>query len=290
MPRRTLRIIVATTAAMLAAASVAPFANAANAKSMIRTVDFRNEPWDLEDGVIADVRNGEWETGSIDGGDRRSFQIVDVDHGDIDGDGNEEAIVTTNENTGGTGQFSDAVVFRWTGKGPVRVTSHGIGDRSDGGIYNVVIVGGIAKIERFSKGEGACCPTEVSTYSVKLRGNKLVTAKPTTTRAYIVLATSPEAPTVIAFLRGGTSAAIEGSAGSRGTIDARKGQMATISVAKSRHGIGSQPIVLKQGSTVLATVSAGGVSKISLPTTGRFTVQVVGSDPAGYSSAELSIR
>lgn len=173
---------------MLAAASVATAASAANAKSMIRTFDFRNEPWDLGDGVIAEMNDGEWETGSIDGGDRQSFQIVDVDHGDIDGDGNEEAVVTTNENTGGTGQLSDAVVFRWTGKGPVRVTSHGIGDRSDGGIYNVVIVGGIARIERFTNGQGACCPTEVSTYSVRLRGNKLVTAKPVTTRAYIVLA------------------------------------------------------------------------------------------------------
>ena len=284
------RHVLVTLLLALVATAVAPRAIAATAKSMIRTVDFRNEPWDLQDGIIADLRNGEWETGSIDGGDFRSFQIVDVDHGDIDGDSNEDAIVTTNENTGGTGQFSDAVVFRWTGRGPVRVTSHGIGDRSDGGIYNVVIVGGIARIERFSNGEGACCPTEVSTYSVKLRGNRLVTAKPTSRRAYIVLAIAPEAPTVIAFLRGGTSAAIEGGAGSRGTIDARKGQLVTISVAKSRYGIGSQPIVLKQGSTVVATVNAGGVSKISLPATGRFTLQVVGSDPAGYSSAELSIR
>ena len=278
---------------MLAAASVATAVSAVSAvtaKSMIRTVDFRNEPWDLGDGVIAEMNDGEWETGSIDGGDRRSFQIVDVDHGDIDGDGNEDAVVTTNENTGGTGQFSDAVVFRWTGKGPVRVTSHGIGDRSDGGIYNVVIVGGIARIERFTRGQGACCPTEVSTYSVRLRGNKLVTAKSTTMRAYIVLAAAPEAPTVVSFLRGGSTAAIEGSAGARGTIDARQGQIVTIAVARSRYGIRSQPMVLKQGRTVLVTVGGGSVSKLTLPGTGRFTLEVAGNDPAGYSSAELSIR
>ena len=294
MPPRNRRIILGASAVLLAAASgamfVAPATLAANANSLIRRVDFRNEPWDLGDGVIAEMKDGEWETGSIDGGDRRSFQIVDVDHGDIDGDANEEAIVTTNENTGGTGQFSDAVVFRWTGKGPVRVTSHGVGDRSDGGIFNVVIVGGVARIDRFTNGEGACCPTEVSTYSVKLRGNKLITAKPTTTRAYIVLSAAPEAPTIISFLRGGTSAAIEGSAGARGTIDARRGQILAIAVAKSRYGIVSKAVTLKQGSTVLATVSAGGVTKVSLPVTGRYTLQVVGSDPAGYSSAELSIR
>lgn len=278
---------------MLAAASVATAVSAVSAvtaKSMIRTFDFRNEPWDLGDGVIAEMNDGEWETGSIDGGDRQSFQIVDVDHGDIDGDGNEDAVVTTNENTGGTGQFSDAVVFRWTGKRPVRVTSHGIGDRSDGGIYNVVIVGGIARIERFTRGQGACCPTEVSTYSVRLRGNKLVTAKSTTMRAYIVLAAAPEAPTVVSFLRGGSTAAIEGSAGARGTIDARQGQIVTIAVARSRYGIRSQPMVLKQGRTVLATVGGGSVSKLTLPGTGRFTLEVAGNDPAGYSSAELSIR
>ena len=237
MYRRTQRIIFATMLASLSGVLVAPAANAGSAKSLIRTVDFRNEPWDFGDGVIADLADGEWQTGSSDGGDFRSFQIVDVDHGDIDGDGNEEAIVTTNESTGGTGQFSDAVVFRWTGKGPVRVTGHGIGDRADGGMYNVVIVGGVARIERFTSGQGACCPTEVSTYSVKLRGNKLVTAKPTTTRAYIVLASAPEAPTVISFLRGGTSAAIEGSAGASGTVDARKGQIVTIAVATDRKSV-----------------------------------------------------
>lgn len=282
--------VLATATAVLGAVRGESAVHAANANSLIRTVDFRNEPWDFGDGVIGEMNDGQWQTGSNDGGDFRSFQIVDVDHGDLDGDGTEEAIVTTNENTGGTGQFSDAVVFRWTGKGPVRVTSHGIGDRSDGGIYNVVIVGGIARIERFTSGQGACCPTEVSTYSLKLRGNKLVTAKARTTRAYIVLATTPDAPTVISFLRGGSSASIEGSAGARGMFDARKGQTVTIAVASSRYGTTSRPMTLNRGSAVLVRVSAGGIGKVTLPATGRFTVQVVGNDPAGYSSAELSIR
>ena len=144
--------------------------------SMIRTIDFRNEPWDLGDGVIAEMKDGESETGSIEG------------------------------------------------------------------------------------------------------------------RVHIVLATPPEAPTVISFLRGGTSATIEGSAGSRGTVDSRRGQGVTITVAKSRSGIVSRPVVLKLGITVLATVNAGDVTKVSLPATGRFTLQVDGNDPVGYSSAELSIR
>ncbi len=295
MNRRNRNILFASCAALLATAIAgtvfaAPAATAATTGSMIRTVDFRNEPWDLDDGVIADVRNGEWETGTDGTGDRRSFQIVDVDHGDIDGDGTEEAIVTTNENTGGTGQFSDAVVFRWTGKGPVRVTSHGIGDRSDGGMYNVVIISGVARIERFTNGEGACCPTEVSTYSVKLRRNKLVTAKPTTTRAYIVLASEGDTPAPIKFLRGGSGAAIEGSMGAVGTFDARKGQRVTITVLTSRYGSKSLPMRLRQGTTLLAQVNGGASRTVVLPASGRFTVDVVGTDPQGFSAADLSIR
>lgn len=293
MHRRNQRIILATAFALLAGAFVAPFPNtaqAASAKSMIRTVDFRNGPWDFGDGTIADVTNGGWSTGSVDGGDYRSLEILDVDHGDLDSDGNEEAIVTMNENTGGTGQFTDAVIFRWTGKGPVRVTSHGVGDRADDGIYNVVIVGGVGRIERFTNGEGACCPTEVSTFSVKLRGSTLVAAKPTTKRAYVVLSNAPETPTVISFLRGSSSATIEGAEGSRGTIDARKGQVVTITVAKSRFGTTSRPVTLNKGSAVLLLVSGGGVGKVTLPSNGRFTLQVPGAGDAGYSSAELSIR
>ncbi len=257
---------------------------------MIRNVDFRNGAWTLDDGTIAELRDGSWSTGSVDGGDFRSIEILDVDHGDLDGDGTEEAIVTMNENTGGTGQFTDAVVYKWSGKTADRVASHGVGDRSDGGIYNVVIVGGIGRIERFSAGQGACCPTEVSTFSVKLRGNKLVTAKPTTKRAYVVLSNPPDAPTVISFLRGTSSAAIEGAEGSRGSIDARKGQVVTITVAKSRFSINSLPVTLNRGSVVLLTVSGGGTGNVTLPSTGRFTLQVPGTGDAGYSSAGLSIR
>ena len=266
-------------------------ANAANAKSLIRTVDFRNEPWDFGDGTIAEMNDGEWQTGSIDGGDYRAFQIFDVDHGDIDGDGTEEAIVSTNENTGGTGQFSDAVVFRWTGKGPVRVTSHGVGDRSDGGLENVVIVGGVALIDRFTNGQGACCPNEVTTYAVKLRANKLVNARPPKARAFIVLGAGDTGePTLMAFSPGTASAAFEGASGERGVFDARKGQTVTITARKQRLGVGSSAVRISRGATVLGTVAPGAVGTFRLSASGRYTLTVVpGSSANSYASGELAI-
>ena len=266
--------------------------SAANGSSRIRSVDFFNEPWDFGDGTIADMKNGQWQTGSIGGADYRAFQIFDVDHGDIDGDGMEEAIVSVSENTGGTGQFSDAVVFRWTGKGPVRVTSHGVGDRSDGGLQNVIIVGGVALIGRFSNGQGACCPNEVTTYSVKLKGNKLVNARPPRARAFIVLGAGATGDTtVIAFTRGTTSAAFEGASGERGVFDARKGQTVTIAAQKQRRGVGSSAIRILRDTTVLGTVAAGSLGTFRLPATGRYTVTVVpGANANSYASGELTIK
>lgn len=259
---------------------------------MIRTVDFYNRPWDFGDGVIAAVKDGAWQTGSNDAGDLRALTISDVDHGDIDGDGIEEAIVTVSENTGGTGQFSDAVVFRWTGKGPVRVASHGVGDRADGGLYNVVIVGGQARIERFTNGQGACCPTEVTQYSVKLRGNKLVNARPAKVRAFVVLGPGEGGtPNAVKFLRGTSSAVYEGASGDSAVFDAGKGQSITLTAVKQRRGVGSSAVRLTQGSTLVGTVAAGAVGSFRLPAAGRYTLTVLpGSSANSYASGELTIK
>jgi hypothetical protein len=264
---------------------------AASGATKIRTVDFFNEPWDFGDGVIADVMNGEWQSGPTNSEDYRSFQIYDVDHGDIDGDGVEEAIVSTSENTGGTGQFSDAVVFRWTGKGPVRVTGHGVGDRADGGLANVVIVGGVARIDRYTNGEGACCPTELTTYSVKLKGNKLINTRPAKVRAFVVFGAGDSGSTVITFLRGTTSAAYEGAAGESAVFDAAKGQTVTISSQKQRRGVGTSAVRLLRDTTIIGTVAAGSVGSFRLPASGRYTVTVLpGANANSYASGELTIK
>jgi hypothetical protein len=264
---------------------------AASANTKIRSFDFFNEPWDLGDGVTANMKGGEWESGSTDKGDFQSFQIWDVDHGDIDGDGVEEAIVSTNENTGGTGQFSGAVVFRWTAKGPVRVTSHGVGDRGDGGLANVVIVGGVARIDRYTKSEGACCPTEMTTFSVKLKGNKLVDAKPPKARAYIVFGSADSGPTVIKFARGTSSAAYAGAPDESALFDAAKGQTVTLSALRQRRGVGTSSVRILLGTKVIGNVAAGAVGTFRLPSSGRYTVTVLpGATSNSYASGELTIK
>ncbi len=262
-------------------------------KTKIRSVDFRNFNWTIE-GVELQTVDGVAEEGNNTDGDYLHFEVLDVDHGDIDGDGIEEAIVTTLENTGGTGQFTDAVVFRYTNSGPVQVTSHGIGDRSDGGIHDVVIVNGVAQIQRFSNGQGACCPTEISTYFVKLKGNKLVTAKPTTVRATINLGSLEDAATTeIKFLKGTSTANLEGSANERagGYFDARAGQTVSLRVLKADGKSLAGVARLMRNSTVLLEVKQGSSSSIKLPSTGRYRIELVQTQPNvtadSYSWVEL---
>ena len=280
--------------AMFLATGTDPARAVSSDKTRIRTVDFRNFMWDLGDGVQIETVKGVANAGSEEVGDLIHFEVLDVDHGDLDGDGIEEAIVTTLENTGGTGQFTDAVVFRYTGNGPVRVTSHGVGDRADGGIHAVVIINGVAQIERYTKGQGACCPTVISTYFVRLKGNKLITAKPPTTRATMYLGSGGDAATTkIGFLKGTSTANMSGSAGERagGYFDARQGQTVTLRVLNTDRGSLAGAARLMRNSALLLQVKQGATGSFKLPATGRYRVELMqtqaGNGPDSFSWVEL---
>lgn len=288
--RTTLLFLIA------AVVTVAGPASAASTKNSIRSVDFRNFEWETLSGEPIVAKNGVADRGNNEDGDLLHFEVLDVDHGDIDGDGEEEAIVSTLENTGGTGQFTDAVVFRLTGKGPVRVTSHGIGDRADGGLKGVVIVGGVAQIERYTKGLGACCPTVLSTYFVKLRGDKLVTARPTTQRATMMLGSGADVPkTKIQFLKGTASANVSGSASDRdgGYFDAKKGQTVNFRVLKADRDSLAGAVQLHQNGSKIGEVRQGLTGSFKLPVSGRYEVGLSqvqpSSDPNSYSWVEFEI-
>lgn len=286
-------VVVATLSA-----STNPVNAASAAKSKIRGVDFRNFTWTIE-GVELTTKDGIAEVGNSSDADYLYFKVLDVDHGDLDGDGIEEAVVTTVENTGGTGQFTDAVVFRYGNSGPVQVVSHGVGDRADGGIHDVVIVNGAAQIQRYTAGQGACCPTEISTYFVKLKGNKLVTVKPTTVRATINLGTLTDAATTrIEFLKGTSTANLQGSATERagGYFEARQGQTVTLRVLKREADSLAGTARVLRDSTVLLEVKQGTSGSIKLPSTGRFRIELAqtstnaSAQSYSYVELEFSIR
>jgi hypothetical protein len=164
---------------LAAACAAAGFAQTASPAPSIRQTDFRNftyRPACLGLGGKAPpirVKDGEY---ARDKGveDRVYFKVVDVVFGDLDGDGQEEAVVETVCNTGGTGNFSDGIIFKLRNGRPAPVATLGMGDRADGGIDKIRVENGLIKVGRYGGRSGACCPDYVETYTHKLAGGKLV--------------------------------------------------------------------------------------------------------------------
>ena len=148
------------------------------AQNDIRKVDFKNFTYVLgdlsgENKMKVTVKNGEFFRDRED--DKLYFSVQSVEYGDINGDGKDEAIVTTVYNSGGTGNFSDGFVFTLKNGKPIVLTGFEGGDRADGGLVSAKVSNGILVVERNSPGEfgGACCPEFVETSRYKWNGKQL---------------------------------------------------------------------------------------------------------------------
>lgn len=300
-PSRWLRLLAtalasASTVDTAASASVATVTN-------IRRVDFRNFAYVSGTGAAITVKNGVYEN-TIKPDEPVYFQVLDVDHGDLDGDGVDEAIVTTLENTGGTGQFTDGLIFRLVAGNPKQIGDLGIGDRADGGIHGITIVNGRIVVDRYGQdATGACCPTYIERDTLKLNSKgETTSAAKATKRAFISLSRSEAgAPSKITFLRGTSAATIEGDgmAGDQGTLDADKGQTLTYSVSKVPNFPNARTaiVTLSIGTTTVAGVSSGGTWTGKLPSAGRYTLAWTQDGPvtskdstSAYATVDLSIR
>jgi len=154
------------------------FVATVTAQSDIRKVDFKNFTYvigDLsgENKMKVTVKNGEFFRDKED--DKLYFSVQSVEYGDINGDGKDEAIVTTVYNSGGTGNFSDGFVFTIKNGKPMVLTGFEGGDRADGGLVSAKVSNGILVVERNSPGEfgGSCCPEFVETTRYKWNGKQL---------------------------------------------------------------------------------------------------------------------
>jgi hypothetical protein len=155
------------------------FAAAVHAQNDIRQVDFKNFTYVIgnlsgENKMKVTVKNGEFFRDKDD--DKLYFSVQSVEYGDINSDGNEEAIVITVYNSGGTGNFSDGFVFTLKNGKPVVLTGFEGGDRAEGGLVGAKVSDGILVVERNSPGEfgGACCPQVIETTRYKWNGKRLV--------------------------------------------------------------------------------------------------------------------
>lgn len=146
------------------------------AQSDIRKVDFANFTYDVEIFETKEklkVVNGEYSRDKED--EKLFFSAKVAGYGDLDADGKEEAIVITIMNTGGTGNFTNGVIFTMKGGKPVVLTGFEGGDRAYGGLVDAAIKSGILRVERYDVGEagGACCPEFIVTSQYSWNGSKL---------------------------------------------------------------------------------------------------------------------
>jgi hypothetical protein len=207
------------------------FAAPVNAQTDIRKVDFKNFTYvigDLSDEnkMKVTVKNGEFFRDKED--DKLYFSVQSIEYGDINGDGQDEAIVTTAYNSGGTGTFSDGFVFTLKNGKPVVLTGFEGGDRADGGLVSAKVSDGILIVERNSPGEfgGSCCPQVIETTRYKWNGKRLAQVGKTESRELYPA-------TRISFKRGSSMSVFDVSIPKgeikRFVIGARSGQTLRIS-------------------------------------------------------------
>lgn len=108
--------------------------------------------------------------------DRFLFKVGSVVYGDLDGDGRDEAIVTTACNTGGSGVFSEGFLFGLVNGRVRQLTNVPGGDRAWNSIHAITVTDGVLSVVRLAP-DGpngpACCPKFLETTKYKLVGHRL---------------------------------------------------------------------------------------------------------------------
>ena len=159
-------------------------ANAVNAQTNIHSIDFKNFTY------LADcagekpekitVKDGEFskETKTGDYTEHMSFDIMSVTYGDLNGDKQDEAVILSVCNTGGTGQFTEGFIYTMKGGKPTLVASVPGGDRADGGLRSLKVENGLLVVDANDESEnsGACCPEFAIITKYRLTNDKLVKA------------------------------------------------------------------------------------------------------------------
>lgn len=153
------------------------------AQNNIRDVDFNNFTYSPdfcggEDKRKITVKEGSYSYSKSDKDgfvDRMYFGVFGITYGDLDGDNRDEAVILSVCNTGGTGNFSEAYIYKMQNGKPKRVMLLVGGDRAYGGLREARIENGLLIVESNDAGEmgGACCPQNVVTNKYRFTGKTL---------------------------------------------------------------------------------------------------------------------
>ena len=94
--------------------------------------------------------------------------------GDLDGDGQEEALVVLVTNHGGSGTFFDLAVVRKQGESLTNLATTLLGDRVQ--IKSIRIENSEAMVDMLTHGpdDGMCCPTQYTANAYALKNGELI--------------------------------------------------------------------------------------------------------------------
>ncbi len=157
-------------------------AAAAFPQNDIRKVDFKNFTYEPEwcgneDRQKITVSDGQFsEEKEVDGyTDRTYFSVFGITYGDVDGDTQEDAVILSVCNTGGTGNFTEAYIYSMRDGSPRLLLTIEGGDRAFGGLREITVEKGTLVVESNDAGDfgGACCPEIIVTRTYKLKGGTL---------------------------------------------------------------------------------------------------------------------
>ena len=253
----------------------------------IRAVDFRNFTFStscIEDGARLTVTNGVFERTAED--DPLYFEVRSVVFGDLTRDGEDEAVVETLCNTGGTGQFADGTIFTMRGGKPVSIGTLGMGDRADGGIHSIRIDAGVLVVDRYGQeNSGACCPEYIETERFRYDGKGLVPVARSSRRVFLsVTRQEGTGPLRVRFLKGTSSATLSGTTngGERYVLGVKAEQTLDISF-RSKDTRATAKIVTPSG-TRLMTLRPGEHWTGRLPESGDVTIAI--ESPTGQDSTD----
>ncbi len=280
---------------ILSLAFIALCTNFAYAQGDIRQIDFKNftySPACFEKNEKLRAKDGVYMRGTP--GDPSSdlvyFQVTDVVYGDLTADGAEEAVVVTVCNTGGTGQFTDGIIFSMRGGKATEIVTLGVGDRAYGGIDSVKIENGLLKVGRAGTDRGgACCPEYIETTTFRLTGNKLVPVGKPVRKKIEQDSPTPEARR-IRFARGRTSAVVTGSTASSDEylLGARAGQTMIVHVTAKGNNAAVE-VLDADGNAVEGNAKADDWSG-ALPKSGDYRIRVRATKGTAAYTLEVTIR
>lgn len=236
----------------------------------IRDVDFFNGfvyPATFDEEVAVTVNDGEY----IDEPGYLWFWVFDIEYGDLDGDGTDEAVVQTGFNTGGSGQFGRLAVWDLVDGRVVERGWVGTGDRADGGLWHFEIRDGLLVTENFLTDQGACCPNMLTQQRLALVSDGFVHVEHIEPLRWMSLHSYDDPDTEMKFLPGTSAAVIQLSSAdvtNNVIFEAGVGQWVTLSRRRGPE-VG---VVIFDETGVAVGQSANTSLELELPSSGFFRV------------------